>query len=274
MRNHLAAWLAPLVLVVGVPDRSALKAQDAPAGARPATLVVRIAADAVLQVDGTPTRQSGEVRRFVSPPLQPGRRFSYTLAASWEPNNYTKITRTRKAPIAAGETTEVDLRAANPKQPDEIVIRFVPTPEPVVEAMLKLGDVRKGDVVYDLGCGDGRIVIAAVRDRGARRGVGFDIDPQRIAESRENARKAGVQDRVEFRREDVLKIKDFSPANVVMLYMADELNRALRPDLQKTLKPGSRVVSHRFLMGDWKLDKTVTVNVEGEDYQVHLWKIR
>jgi uncharacterized protein (TIGR03000 family) len=263
------SWAGPVLLVLPSPARP-----QAPAAPQTANLVVRLPGDARLEVDGQPTRQTGALRRFVSPPLEPGRPFSYTLTAFIEPNNYTKITRTRKVSVRAGQTTEADLRANDPREPDKIVIRWVPTPQEVVEAMLKLGEVGKNDVVYDLGCGDGRIVITAVKDCGARRGVGFDIDEEKVAQSRANARAAGVADRADFRREDVLKIKDFSPASVVTLYMSDELDEAVRPDLRKTLRPGSRVVSHRFLMGDWEPDKTITVTHEGEDYKVHLWRIK
>jgi uncharacterized protein (TIGR03000 family) len=251
--------------------------QPPDASKQPATLVVRMpapAAQAVLMVDDTPTKQTGAERRFVSPPLEPGRDFSYTLSVTWEPNNYTKITRTRKISVRAGQETVADLRAADPKDPDKIVIRYVPTPPEVVEAMLTLAGVGKDDVVYDLGCGDGRIVIAAVRDYKARRGVGVDLDPERIKESRANAKEAKVEDKVEFRQGDVLQIKDFSDASVVALYMSDALNLALRPTLQKTLKPGSRIVSHRFTMGDWKPDKTVTVHdAGGDEYLIHLWTV-
>jgi ubiquinone/menaquinone biosynthesis C-methylase UbiE len=140
--------------------------------------------------------------------------------------------------------------------------------------MLKLGEVGKDDVVYDLGCGDGRIVITAVKNFGAKRGVGIDIDPQRIRESRANAERENVENKVEFRQGDVLKIHDLSDATAVMLYMGDELNMMLRPILQKTLKPGTRIVSHRFKMGDWKPLKTETlVDQKGQKYLVHLWKI-
>jgi uncharacterized protein (TIGR03000 family) len=253
----------------------------APAGARqaapapqPANLVVNLPAEARLEIDDVRTRQPGAVRRFVSPPLEPGLAFSYTLTAFWEPNNYTKITRVRKAVVRAGQTTTVDLTRNDPDQPDKIVIRYVPTPPEVVKAMLELAGVGKDDVVYDLGCGDGRIVIAAVKDFKAKRGVGFDLDPERIAECQANREAAKVGDKVEFRQGDVLEIKDFSPASVVTLYMSDSLNLALRPALQKTLKPGSRIVSHRFRMGDWRPDKTIILRDRlGEEYFIHLWTV-
>jgi uncharacterized protein (TIGR03000 family) len=275
MRNCPSRWLVSaactLAFLGAVPAHGR---QPAPA-AQPAILIVRLpVGDARLEVEGAPTRQFGAVRRFVSPPLEPGKAYSYTLTAFWEPNNYTKIWRTRKVTVQAGKETEVDLRKADPSQPDKIVIRWVPTPPEVVKAMLELGGVGKDDVVYDLGCGDGRIVLSAVKDFKAKRAIGFDIDPDKIKESRANAKEAGLGDKVDFRQGDVLEIKDFSPASVVTLYMSDSLNEAVRPALEKTLKPGSRIVSHRFLMGDWKPEKTITLrDREGEEYQVHLWTI-
>jgi uncharacterized protein (TIGR03000 family) len=271
-RPILSAWT--LVLLSAAPAWS----QPAPK-AQPAILVVHMPdAKARLEVNDVLTRLPGTERRFESPPLEPGKAYTYTLTAFWEPNNYTKITRIRKASVRAGLTTKVDMTRADPDQPDKIVIRWVPTPPEVVKAMLELAGAGKDDVVYDLGCGDGRIVIAAVKDFKAKKAIGFDIDPEKIAESRTRAKEAGVEDKAEFRQGDVLKIKDFSPASVVTLYMSDALDEAVRPDLQKTLKPGSRIVSHRFLMGDWKPDKTITLtakNLEGKDaeYRIHLWMI-
>src|SRR5262249_16654475 len=157
-----------------------------------------------------------------------------------------------KVYVRAGETAEVDLRKADPKQPDDFFIRYVATPMPIVEAMLKLAKVGKDDVVYDLGCGDGRIVVTAVAKYGANKGVGVDIDPARSKASQFTAKAAGVTEKVEFRQADVLKVKDLDKATVVCLYLGEELNEQLRPLLQKALKPGSRIVSHRFTMGDWK----------------------
>lgn len=142
------------------------------------------------------------------------------------------------------------------REPDVI---YVPTPPEVVDAMLKIANVKKGDVLYDLGSGDGRIVITAAKEYGIERGVGIDINPQRIAEANENAQKAGVTDRVKFINEDLFET-DFSDATVVMLYLLPELNLKLRPKLWSTLKPGTRIVSHAFNMGDWQPEKTITVN--------------
>jgi uncharacterized protein (TIGR03000 family) len=231
-------------------------------------------ANAELMIEGQPTRSLGVSRVFISPPLEPDKNYVYTLTAVLRPNNYTIITRTRKVTVRAGQEVEADLRQADDKLPDKVVIRYVPTPTGVVEAMLKLANVGKDDVVYDLGCGDGRIVVTAVRKFGAKRGVGVDIDPERIKDSHATAKEQGVEDKVEFRQGDVLAIKDYSAATVVMLYMGNELNLQLRPILWKTLKPGTRVVSHRFTMGDWKPLKTVVfTDPTGERYLLHLWII-
>jgi SAM-dependent methyltransferase len=125
---------------------------------------------------------------------------------------------------------------------------YVPTPERVVDTMLDLAKIGPGDVVYDLGCGDGRIVVEAAK-RGARKAIGVDIDPERIAEAREKVRAAGVGDRVEIREGDLFEM-DFSDATVVTLYLLPDLNLRLRPKLL-ALPPGTRIVSHAFDMGDW-----------------------
>ena len=142
-----------------------------------------------------------------------------------------------------------------PQAPDVI---FVPTPQDVVDEMLKMAKVRKGDVLYDLGSGDGRIAVTAAKRYGVR-AVGIDIDPERIREATENARKAGVGNLVQFRREDLFKA-DFSEATVVTLYLLPELNVKLRPRLWQELKPGTRIVSHQFDMADWKPEKQLELN--------------
>lgn len=146
-------------------------------------------------------------------------------------------------------------------------VRYEPTENEIVTAMLKLADVKGSDVVYDLGCGDGRIVIEAARRYGAR-GVGIDIDPQRIREARENARKAGVTGKVEFRNEDLFEA-NIRPASVVMLYLFPWVNLKLRPKLLAELKPGTRVVSHSHHMGDWVPEK----EIEAGGDKIYFWTI-
>ena len=229
-------------------------------------------ADAKLTVNGKAKKGEGEERKL-RVAVDKGK--DIAVSATWEPNNYTKITRTKKVAFKEKEIV-VDLTEADPKIKDEIVVIYVPTPDDVVDAMCKMAKVTKDDVVYDLGCGDGRIVIAAVAKFGAKRGVGIDLDPERVKDSKENAKKHKLSsEQIEFREGNVLKIDDLSKATVVMLYMGEDINLRLRPILQKTLKPGSRIVSHRFTMGDWKPDRTEKINsTAGYECLVHLWTIK
>ena len=146
------------------------------------------------------------------------------------------------------------------------IVPFVPTPQEVVDKMIELAGVKAGDVVYDLGSGDGRIVITAAK-KGAR-AVGFDVDGSLVKESRENIRKAGVEERAEIRQQDILTV-DLSGASVVTMYLLPDVNLKLRPNVLSQMKPGSRVVSHAFDMGDWKPDKTERV----DGRTVYLWTV-
>ncbi len=148
---------------------------------------------------------------------------------------------------------------------------YVPTPQDVVDRMLELAGVTKDDVVYDLGCGDGRIVITAARRFGAR-GVGIDFDPERIAEANANAKRAGVQDLVTFIEQDAM-LADVSDATVVTLYLLPSSNVKLRPILTRQLRPGARIVSHAFRMGDWEPDETDRFEDErGNSRTIYLWR--
>jgi SAM-dependent methyltransferase len=174
-------------------------------------------------------------------------------------------------PLAALLAAVVALPAAaqevvpsNPSRVPDVI--YVPTPESVVAAMLDMAKVGKNDVVYDLGCGDGRIVIEAAK-RGAKRAVGVDIDPERIAEAKENAKEAGVDGKVEFIEGDLFEL-DLKDATVVTLYLLPDLNLRLRPKLLE-LPRGTRIVSHAFDMGDWEPQKTRTVDGK----HVYLWTV-
>jgi ribosomal protein L11 methylase PrmA len=171
------------------------------------------------------------------------------------------------ATIVVASVSGVSVAAAQEppaRRPDVI---YVPTPEAVVEAMLQVANVGKNDIVYDLGCGDGRIPVTAAKKYGAR-GIGIDIDPQRIKEANENVAKNNVGDRVKIVQGDLFE-QDLSQATVVTLYLLPSLNVKLMPKLMKELKPGTRIVSHAFDMGDWKPEKEL--DVEGR--KVYFWTI-
>jgi predicted O-methyltransferase YrrM len=173
------------------------------------------------------------------------------------------------APAAALDRSPYQFLAqAQPRKPaQQPDVIFVPTPHEVVEDMLRIANVGKGDILYDLGSGDGRIAITAAKKYGIR-AVGIDIDPERIREATENARKAGVSHLVEFRQEDLFKA-DFREATVVTLYLLPDLNVKLRPRLWDELKPGTRIVSHQFPMGSWQPEKTL----ESNGRMVYFWTV-
>jgi precorrin-6B methylase 2 len=148
-------------------------------------------------------------------------------------------------------------------------VPYVPTPHEVVYEMLKIANVGNNDYLYDLGCGDGRIVITAVKDTGCR-GVGIDIDPLRIEESKNNAAKAGMTDKVKFLQQDLFEA-DFSKATVLTLYLLQTVNLELRPKILRVLKPGTRIVSHDFSMKDWEADKFTEVKLERRTHSVYFW---
>ena len=151
-------------------------------------------------------------------------------------------------------------------------VPYVQTPDRVVHEMLALAAVGADDVVYDLGAGDGRIVIAAARWRGAR-GVGIEIDPALVQQARRDATRAGVADRVRFEAGDLFAA-DLREATVVTLYLSPELNARLYSRLTSQLRPGARIVSHQFAMGDWAPDRTTRLTVDGREHLLHLWIIR
>ena len=258
----------------------------APAGAQDegqrATLRVRLPADAKLLVDGQETKQTGSLRRFYSPPLEPGKNYHYNFEWTYSKNGDT-VKRTKKVSVRAGDDKEVDLRdnddkekslpdkETKPKEPErDLDVPFVPTPKEVVDKMLEMAGVKKDDVVYDLGCGDGRIVIAAAKKYGCK-AIGFDLDPQRVKEARENVKKNGVEKLVTIEEKDLFKV-DLKPASVVTMYLLPEVNDRLLPQLQM-LKAGSRVVSHDFDLTGVKPKETAQVEskAEGRSHKVYLW---
>ena len=239
----------------------------------PAILTITVPGYATrIELDGKAIDGAGSFRSYVTPPLAPGRTYQYKLVAKWDPNSYTKMTRTKVITVRAGDKFTVDLTVDDPS--DRVSVMYVPTPDFVVAEMIKLAGITSADVTYEPGVGDARITIEGVRS-GARRAVGFDLDPARVDESRERVNTAGFSDKIDIRLGDALEQPDMGSMTVVWLYMGDHFNMLIRPYLWKQLPVGARVVSHRFTMGDdWPPDKTVTVNDEyGTPYEVHLWTI-
>ena len=246
------------------------------AAAQQARVVSRVTvtlpdADAELELDGKLVPGTGTTRTFETPGLPRTGTQRAALTVRWKPNTYTNMTRTKTVSFRAGDAVTVDLSREDPG--DRVRVIYVPTPQDIAEEMVKLAGVTASDVVFEPGCGDARITIAAIK-RGARRGLCVDIDADRVEESRAKVKEAGLDSRIEVRHGDALDVHDLSDATVVLLYMGDHFDMLIRPVLWKQLKVGSRIVSHRFTMGDWKPDKTVTVaSAEGGDFELHLWTI-
>ena len=182
------------------------------------------------------------------------------------------VSRSFRAAIVLLAASTLAGQTAQPKRAPDVP--YVPTTEAAVEAMLNLAGVSKSDTVYDLGCGDGRIVVAAAKTFGAK-GVGIDINPVRINEAKANAKKAGVENLVRFEENDLFEA-DFREATVVTLFLLPQINLKLKPRLLEQLKPGTRIVSNTFDMGDWKAVKEATVeNTPEEDsylsHRLYLW---
>jgi uncharacterized protein (TIGR03000 family) len=229
-------------------------------------------AETVVKVNGKKVDGKGGQRVYRAT-VEKDQKATLTVEALIEPNNYTKITRKKTVVVGAGEDAKVDLRQKDPEN-DKIVVRWVPTPDDIVDRMCQMAKVGKNDVVYDLGCGDAVMLIRPIQKFGAKKGIGIDIDPKMIAKSKEKAKKAGLADRIELRVGDILNVDDLSDASVVLIYIGDDLGERVGLVLKKTLRPGARIVSHRFRLGDW--EPTRTVNVAGKDgsqYQLHLWVV-
>ncbi len=273
MRTLCAGLVAGLMLV------SAAPAQDKKAPATIKLLIPEAPIKTEVTIEGKkqdePPGAKEGVRVFTTPDLEPGKTYQYKIVAVVVPNNYTRISRTRDVTFKAGETVTVDVRTEDKTIKDEIVVRWVPTPDEIVDKMCEMAKMTKDDVVHDYGVGDAVMLIRPIQKFGAKKGFGNDIDPKMVAVAKENVKKAGLEDKIKIEQGDILKMtdKDCGEATVVLLYIGEELGARLGPVLQKALKPGARIVSHRFLLGkEWKPDKSMSVTgMDGENYDLHLW---
>ena len=238
---------------------------------RSASVVVLVPTeDAELVVNDSPIGGSGLSRTFETASLPRGTQ-RYTFSVTWAPNGYTKMTRSKTVELRGGEAVRVDLTVEDPA--DRVRVIYVPTPYDISAKMVELAKVGPRDVVYEPGCGDARITIAAIK-AGARRGICVDIDPDRAKESKANVAAAGFANRIDVREGDALDVKQLSDVTVVLLYMGEHFNMLIRPVLWRELPIGARIVSHRFTMGDWEADDSITVTSDqGGSYELHVWTI-
>jgi len=235
--------------------------------------------ETILKIDGKVIDGEGGTRVYKTS-LEKGKAYTFKLEILVEPNNYTKITRKKEITFKGGANVRVDMTTKQVAKeisiPDDIVVRFVPTPDDIVDQMSKLAKIGKEDVVYDLGCGDAVMLIRPIQKFGAKKGVGVEYDPEVLELAKKNVKKHKLEDKIELRGGDMLKLteKDLADATVVLLYIGDDLGERVSPVLKNALKPGSRIVSHRFLLGDWTPTKSITVKGDdGGEYELHLWVV-
>ncbi|HVA50481.1 MAG TPA: TIGR03000 domain-containing protein [Pirellulales bacterium] len=230
------------------------------------TVEVYLPPCARLLIEGQETKSKGPMRRFVSPPLPPGK-YVYTIKAIVpDPNGPRTVT--RRIDVRPGDFESIDLRAPGERPITDV--EYEPTPQKVVDALLRLAKITRKDVVWDLGCGDGRIVATAAKDYGCR-ACGFDIDPQRVKESLANVRTHGVQRLVTIDERDIFTLDLSTGPTVVTLSLLPRLNAKLLPQLRK-LPPGARVVSVGHRMADIKPDEQIAVDTQRGEFNVYLWK--
>lgn len=230
------------------------------------TLEVYLPECARLSIEGRETSSQGSKRRFVSPPLPPGK-YVYTLKAIMPgPNGLQTIT--RRIDVRPGDFESIDLRAPGERPITDV--EYEPTPQKAVDALLRLAKVTRNDVLWDLGCGDGRIPVTAALEYGCE-ARGFDLDPQRVEDSLANVRAHGVQRLVAIERRDIFTLDLSEGPTIVTLYLLPRLNAQLLPQLRK-LPPGARVISVAHRIADIKPDEQIVVDTELGQFDVYLWK--
>ncbi len=257
-RQHLI--LAAAVLACLIPAGTSAQEQR-----KTVTVEVYLPETARLFIEGREMRPQGTMSRFVSPPLPPGK-YIYTIKAIIPgPNGPQTVT--RRIDIRPGDFESVDLRP--PGKRPVIDVEYEPTPQKVVDALLRLAMVTRNDVLWDLGCGDGRIPVTAARDYGCK-ACGFDIDPQRVKDSRDSARKNGVEQLVAIEQRDIFTLDLSKEPTIITLYLLPRLNAQLLPQLRK-LPPGARVVSVAHRIADIQPDEQIVVDTEMGLFDVYLW---
>lgn len=254
-----------LILASGLIVCVALAGAFAQEDLKTVTVEVYLPEDAQLFIEGKEMTSKGSMRRFLSPPLSPGK-YTYTIKAVI-PNPNGPRTVTQLVNVRPGDFESIDLRP--PDQRPITDVEYEPTPQKVVDALLRLAKVTEMDVVWDLGCGDGRIPVTAARTYGCK-ASGFDVDPERVIDSRANVHKNEVDRLVTIEQRDIFTLDLSKDPTVVTLYLLPRLNAKLLPQLRK-LPPGARVISVAHRMADIKPDKQIVVDTEQGKFDIYLW---
>jgi uncharacterized protein (TIGR03000 family) len=253
--------LAASLLACLIPARA-----DAQDWRKTVTVEVYLPEGARLFIEGQETSFKGTMPRFVSPPLPPGK-YTYTIKAILPGPNGSQ-TVTRRLDVRPGDFESIDLRPSGTRLIADV--EYEPTPQKVVDALLRLAKVTSKDVLWDLGCGDGRIVVTAAKEYGCQ-ACGFDIDPQRVNDSLANMRKRGVEQLVTIQQRDIFTLDLTTGPTIVTLYLLPRLNAQLLPQLRK-LPPGARVISVAHRLADIKPDEQIVVDTDRGEFDVYLWK--
>lgn len=227
--------------------------------------------DAELVIEGKSTRTVGKTREYDTPDLEPGKKYLYEFKAVWKPNKFTTLTRTRVVKFVAGDEVEVDLTAAQPTDTADVLLK--PATPDVLKDLADAAKLTKDDVVFEPKATDARGLIAAVT-AGAKRAVGVQADADKVKAIKAAVKKAELEGKIDVQQVAPAECKDYAEATVVFLYLGEEGNVALLPVLLRDVKAGTRVVSYRFKMGDWKPTATRKgTNADGDEYEIYTWTV-
>lgn len=227
--------------------------------------------DAELFIEGKLTRTAGKVREYDTPDLEPGKKYLYEFKVVWKPNKFTTLTRTRTVKFVAGDDLTVDLTAPLPTDTADVAVK--PAPDDVIADMVKAAAVTKDDVAFEPKTADARVLVAAVKG-GAKRAVAVQLDADKVKAAKAAIKKAELEGKIDVQQVEPTEGKDYAEATVVFLYGGEEANLLLRPVLLAAVKPGTRIVSYRFGMGDWKPTATRKgTNSDGDEYEIYTWTV-
>lgn len=227
--------------------------------------------DAELYIEGKLTRTAGKSREYDTPALEPDTKYLYELKVVWKPDKFTTLTRTRTIQFVAGDEVVVDLGVPQPTDTADVTVK--PAPADVIAELVKVAAIGTEDVAFEPSTTDARVLVEAVK-AGAKRAVGVQLDADKVKAAKATVAKAELEGKIDILQLAPVDCKDYAEATVVFLHAGEEVNLALRPVLLRDMKAGSRIVSYRFGMGDWKPTATTQgTTSEGDEYEIYTWTV-